>query len=179
MRLSSQNCKCTCKTLDPSQVKIVDVIRETNPERSWSMADTIVTKPELKGSSVLKVKIEFSNELGTTLDEAGHTGRAVTGSVSINTKSLGNRLVAYQMEGKLEQMISQAAGGNMEIPAATLTSSAIAGEVPSWYHDGTEGADQSILSQLNIDKEAISSDKTLQDRVIEMTYPGYAKILIF
>ena len=43
----------------------------------------------------------------------------------------------------------------MEIPSTTLTSSAVVGEVPSWYYPETDGADQSVLTQLNIDPDEV------------------------
>jgi len=137
--------------LDPSQVKIVEVIRETNPERYWSLSSTTVSKPHLAGKPVNRVKLEFSNELGSDYEEIGKT----RSNNAIDTKSLGNRLVAHQMEGTLEKIIQEASGTNMEIPSTTLTSSAVVGEVPSWYYPDTDAADQSILTQLNIDPDAV------------------------
>ena len=141
--------------LDPSQVKIVEVVRETNPERYWSMSNTVVTKPHLKGKTVNRVKLEFSTQLGD--NDNGHT-RSGTGA---NTKRIGNALVASQMAGELEASIQEASGSNMEIPSASLISSAVEGETPSWYEAGADGQEQSVLTQLGINPDDYEDDSLI------------------
>ena len=52
--------------LDPSQVKIVDVVRENNPGRGWSMFKWRVTRPELANAPALRVKVEFADRQGSS-----------------------------------------------------------------------------------------------------------------
>ncbi|CBY36829.1 unnamed protein product, partial [Oikopleura dioica] len=154
--------------LDPSQVKIVQVVREANPSRTWTHEHTTVTRELPENSEVMRVMVEFSNEFGSEEEDSVSSdfGRLAFSSSAINNKNVGNRLVAAQMEGRLESDISQASGGDLGIVATTLTAQALSGETPAWYEKGTEGESQTVLSQLGIDPDELEGP-ALQDLIVK------------
>jgi len=155
--------------LDPSQVKIVEVIREHSgaAQHRWKHGNTVVSRPELKDSSTARVQFELSNEPDYGHGYGGNLGTDATlkprrGKYeSFDSKDTGNRIVALQMDKVLDTLIADNAGQDANVIASSLTSSAIPGEVPRWYTAGTDAADQTILGRLGLDPDTLDDAKNV------------------
>lgn len=141
--------------LDPSQVKIVTVVKETHGKH-WRFSNTFVSKPHLRNDINTIASFEISNELGGTSRS------------EVNFDNVGNTIVAMQMDGSFESSLMDVASQNnktIEVAATSITGEAVQGDVPAWYEEGTDGAEVSILTELDIDPDSITDEVDITDLI--------------